>query len=75
MIIIRIILGLLIMAGAVAMMKYSVQLTNFTGKVELAEKYLGSPLAGTYTFYKLFGLFLMVLAVLWIFGVFSFLPV
>jgi len=75
MIIIRIILGLLIIAGALAMMKYSVQLTNITGKIELAEKYLGAPLAGTYTFYKIFGLFLMVLAVLWIFGVFSFLPV
>ena len=75
MIVIRILLGLLIMAGALAMMKYSVQLTNITGKIELAERYLGAPLAGTYTFYKLFGLFLMILAVAWIFGAFSFLPV
>jgi hypothetical protein len=74
MIFVRIIVGLIVIAGCVAMMKYSVQLTNITGKIGLAEKYLGSPLAGTYTFYKLFGLLIMILMIVWIFTGFKFLP-
>jgi cellobiose-specific phosphotransferase system component IIC len=71
MVFVRIILGLIIIAASVALLKYSVQVADFTGKIELAEKYLGSPLAGTYTFYKLFAIFMMILAVIWIFGGFS----
>ncbi len=74
MVIIRIIVGLIVIAACVALMKYSVQVTNFTGKIELAEKYLGSPLAGTYTFYKLFGLIIIIVMVVWIFTGFNFLP-
>jgi hypothetical protein len=74
MVFVRIIVGLLVIAACVALMKYSVQVTNFTGKIELAEKYLGSPLAGTYTFYKLFALLIMALMVIWMFTGFNFLP-
>jgi hypothetical protein len=51
-------------------MKYSVKITDqFSGKIDLAEKYLGIGIgAGTYTFWKLFGLGLCVLSVLWIFN-------
>lgn len=50
-------------------MKYTVQLTNITGKIDLAEKYLGTGIgAGTYTWWRLFGLGLCVISVLWIFN-------
>jgi len=74
MVIVRIIVGLIVMAACVALMKYSVQVTNFTGKIDLAEKYLGNPFAGTYTFYRLFAVFIMILMVLWMFGKLTFLP-
>jgi hypothetical protein len=74
MVIVRIIVGLVVMAACVALMKYSVQVTNFTGKIDMAEKYLGNPLAGTYTFYRLFAVLIMILMVLWIFGKLTFLP-
>jgi hypothetical protein len=50
-------------------MKYSVAITNNTGKIDLAEKYLGVGIgAGTYTWWKLFGLGLCVLSVFWLFN-------
>ncbi|HYV34011.1 MAG TPA: hypothetical protein VE973_04155 [Candidatus Limnocylindria bacterium] len=51
-------------------MKYSVAITDqFSGKIDLAEKYLGVGIgAGTYTFWKLFGLLLCVLSILWLFN-------
>ncbi len=50
-------------------MKYNVQVTNITGKFDFAEKYLGGGIAaGTYTFYRLFGLFVCIMSVLWFFG-------
>jgi len=51
-------------------MKYSVQITDqFSGKIDLAEKYLGTGIgAGTYTFWKLFGLGICILSVLWLFN-------
>jgi hypothetical protein len=53
----------------IAFMRYSVQITNVTGKFEFAEKYLGGGLlSGTYTFYKLLGLGLTILGALWFFG-------
>jgi len=51
-------------------MKYSVAITDqFSGKIDLAEKYLGTGVgAGTYTFWKLFGLGVCILSVLWLFN-------
>ncbi len=51
-------------------MKYSVQITDqFSGKIDMAEKYLGTGIgAGTYTWWKLFGLGVCVLSVLWLFN-------
>ena len=55
-------------------MKYSVQITDqFSGKIDMAEKYLGTGIgAGTYTWWKLFGLAMCVLSVLWLFNVLKF---
>ncbi|MCX6797221.1 MAG: hypothetical protein NTX98_01960 [Candidatus Doudnabacteria bacterium] len=51
-------------------MKYSVYITDqITGKIDLAEKYLGTGIgAGTYTWWKLFGLGICILSVLWLFN-------
>ena len=51
-------------------MKYSVQITDqFSGKIDFAEKFLGTGIAaGTYTWWKLFGLVLCIISVLWLFN-------
>ena len=66
----RYFLAPLILIAGLLCMRYSVQITDqFTGKIELAEKFLGGGLgAGTYTWWKLFGLGLCILSVLWLFG-------
>ncbi len=66
----RFFLAPLVFVLGILIMKYSVPLTDqFTGKIDLAEKYLGSGIgAGTYTWWKLFGLGLCILSVLWLFG-------
>ena len=45
-------------------MRYSVQITNVSGRFDFAERYLG----GTFTFYKLLGLGLTIIGGLWFFG-------
>lgn len=66
----RFFLSPLIFIAGVLIMKYSVQITDqFSGKIDLAEKYLGTGIgAGTYTWWKLFGLAMCVLSVLWLFN-------
>ena len=66
----RFILSPLLFAAGILIMKYSVQITDqFSGKIDLAEKYLGTGVgAGTYTWWKLFGLGMCVLSVLWLFN-------
>lgn len=60
----------LVFIGGVLCMKYSVVITEqFSGKIDFAEKYLGVGIgAGTYTWWKLFGLAMCVLSVLWLFN-------
>lgn len=66
----RFILAPLVILLGLATIRYSVQITEMTGKIDFAEKYLGSGLlAGTYTYYKLVGLAFIAAGVLWIFGV------
>lgn len=66
----RFFLSPLIFALGILFMKYSVQITEqFSGKIDFAEKYLGAGIgAGTYTWWKLFGLLLCILSVLWLFN-------
>ena len=66
----RFFLAPLVFIAGVLIMKYSVIITEqFSGKIDLAEKYLGTGVgAGTYTWWKLFGLILCVLSVLWLFN-------
>jgi hypothetical protein len=66
----RFILAPLVILLGLACMRYNVQLTEFTGQIDFAEKYLGGGLlAGTYTWYRLIGLVFVALGVLWIFGI------
>jgi hypothetical protein len=60
---------LLFIAG-ILIMKYSVAITDqFSGKIDLAEKFLGTGVgAGTYTWWKIFGLIMCIVAVLWLFN-------
>ena len=63
---------LLFIAG-VLMMKYTVKLTQITGTVDFAEKYLkGGLLAGTFSWWRLIGLVFCILSVLWITGFLNF---
>ncbi len=66
----RFIFAPIVLALGVLMMKYSVAITDqFSGKIDFAEKYLGTGIgAGTYTWWKLVGLGLCVLAVFWLFN-------
>jgi hypothetical protein len=66
----RFILAPLLFVLGILCMKYSVAITDqFSGKIDLAEKYLGVGIgAGTYTWWKLFGLTLCVLSFLWLFN-------
>jgi cellobiose-specific phosphotransferase system component IIC len=74
MIILRILGSLVVLAIGVVIIKYSVKITENTGRIEFAEKYFKAPLAGTYTWWKLVGLGIMILGVLWLFGMVDFLP-
>ncbi len=70
----RFIFAPLLFVIGVLIMKYSVQITDqFSGKIEFAEKYLGVGVgAGTYTWWKLFGLVMCVISVLWLFNMINF---
>ncbi len=65
----RFVFAPLLFALGILIMKYTVQITNNTGKIDFAEKYLGTGIgAGTYTFWRLFGLLMCILSILWLFG-------
>jgi len=66
----KFILSVFIFVFGVLCMKYSVFITDqMSGKIDFAEKYLGTGMgAGTYTWWKLFGLAMCVLSVLWLTG-------
>lgn len=70
----RFILGPLIIAAGIIMMKYAVPIANFTGMVDFAEKYMTGGLAGTYSLYKLIGFALCILGLCYLFGLFNFIP-
>ena len=68
----RYFLGPLIIILGVLIMKYSFWITNQTGKIDFAERYLASPLAGTYTWWKLVGIIFIILALAWMGGFLDF---
>ena len=68
----RYVLGPLIIVLSVLMIKYSFWITQQTGKIDFAERYLASPLAGTYTWWKLVGIIFIILALAWMGGFLDF---
>jgi hypothetical protein len=65
----RFILGPILVAVGILMMKYTVKITEFTGKIDFAEEYLGKGLAaGTYTWWRLVGLVMAILGAMWFLG-------
>jgi hypothetical protein len=54
------------------LMKYSVVLTETLGKMDFAERYLRSGMAGTYTMYRLLGLFIIIFSILYMFNAYGF---
>lgn len=68
----RFFLGPIIIVVGILMMKYTVQITEFTGKLDFAEKYFGAGVAaGTYTWWRFVGLVFVILATFWMFGMLS----
>ena len=68
----RYVLGPIIIVLSVLIIKYSFWITQQTGKIDFAEKYLASPLAGTYTWWKLVGIIFIALAMAWMGGFLDF---
>ena len=68
----RFILGPLLVVLGVLMMKYTFWITEQTGKIDFADKYLPAPLAGTYTWWRLVGLATIILSLLWMTGMLNF---
>ena len=64
----RWIFGPLLIALGILLMKYSFWITQQTGKIDFAERYLQSPLAGTYTWWKIVGILFILLALGWMGG-------
>jgi cellobiose-specific phosphotransferase system component IIC len=64
----RYFLGPIIIVLAVLLMKYTVEITNFTGKLDWAERYLSTPFAGTYSWWRIVGLLLIIFSLAWMFG-------
>jgi hypothetical protein len=74
MIVLRIIGGLVVMAIGFCLIKYSVKVTDSIGRIDFAERWFKAPMAGTYTWWKLVGIGIMFLGVLWILGWVDFFP-
>ena len=61
-----ILVGLIGCAVGVLYLKYSAQISNFTGSIGFAERYLGA--GGTYTLHKVIGVLIILLSIWYAFG-------
>ena len=68
----RYFLGPLVIVLGVLIMKYSFWITQQTGKIDFAERYLAAPLSGTYTWWKIVGIIFIILALAWMGGFLDF---
>lgn len=68
----KFILGPLFIILGVLFMKYTVWITNQVGKVDFADRWLPYPLAGTYSWWRIVGLLMIVGALLWMGGFLDF---
>src|SRR3989338_7309665 len=65
----RFVLGTIWIIIGVLVMKYTYILTQFTGRFDWAERYFSGGFGGTYFFYRLFGLTIIIFAGLYMFGI------
>ncbi len=68
----KFILGPLLIVLGVLFMKYTVWITNQVGKVGFADEWLPWPLAGTYSWWRIVGFLMIVVALLWMGGFLNF---
>ncbi|MGE5297575.1 MAG: hypothetical protein ACM3KM_00225 [Acidobacteriaceae bacterium] len=64
----RYVWGIVFIALGVLMVKYSYQLTQAFGRIPTAERIFSSGLGGTYFFWKLLGIVVVVIALFSMFG-------
>jgi hypothetical protein len=64
------IFGPILVALGILIMRYTVQITNFTGEIDFAERiFSGGIGAGTYTWWRLVGLAIAIIGGMWFFGI------
>lgn len=64
----RFVWGIVWVVIGILLIRYTFQITNLFGKIDWAEQHLRGGFGGTYTLYKLVGLFIVILAMLYMFG-------
>lgn len=64
----RFVWGIVWVLIGIALMRYTFSITNLFGKIDWAERHLTGGFGGTYTLYRLVGLFIIILAMLYMFG-------
>lgn len=67
MVFVKILVLLVVIFLAIIIIMYRERIVRIVGKNQLAERYLGT--GGTYTFWILFSLLLIVMALIWLVGV------
>jgi hypothetical protein len=60
--------GIIWVIIGILVMRYTFQIVQMFGKIGWAENHMSGGLGGTYTLYKLVGLLIIVLAMLYMFG-------
>ena len=68
----RFVWGLVWVIIGILLMKYTFQITNTFGKIDWAERNLRGGGGGTYTLYRLAGLAIIIMAMLYMFNSFDF---
>lgn len=66
MVFVKILVLLATIGLAILILKYKEKVVRMVGKNEFAERYLGQ--GGTYTFWVLFAIFLIIIATIWLVG-------
>jgi hypothetical protein len=64
----RFVWGIMWVIIGILLMRYTFQITNLFGKVEWAERNLQGGFGGTYTLWRIVGLAIIIIAMLYMFG-------
>jgi hypothetical protein len=67
----RFIFAPFVIAAGILTMRYTFEITNFTGKIDFAENWFGGLGAGTYTWWRLVGLAVALFGGMWLLGITS----